>query len=262
MPVMESYAPGTFCWADLGTPDAPDARRFYTALFGWAAEDRPAGPDTVYTILLRDGRSVAALYAQTAGVANGPPHWLCYVSVASADDAVGRARALGGTAIDEPFDVLDVGRMAVVQDPVGAVLALWEPRRHAGAAIVGESDTMCWNELVTPRPDLARAFYSGLFGWTPVGGRTPAHTTFLGLEGPRAGMLAMEPSQGRGPSHWLVYFGVRDCEGQTALAQSLGGRVRVRPAECPGAGRYAVLDDPQGATFAIIAPAAAAEGQG
>jgi predicted enzyme related to lactoylglutathione lyase len=252
MPLMDAYAPGTFCWADLGTSDAPDARRFYTALFGWAAEDRPAGPDTVYTILLRQGRSVAALYPHSAGVANDPPHWLSYVSVASADDAVKRVRALGGTAIDEPFDVLDVGRMAVVQDPGGAVLALWEPRRHVGAAVVGEPDTMCWNELVTPRPELARAFYSGLFGWTPAEGRTSAHTTFFGDGRPRAGMLAMEPSQGRGPSHWLVYFGVHDCEGQTALAQSLGGRVRARPAECPGADRYTVLDDPQGATFAVI----------
>jgi len=148
--------------------------------------------------------------------------------------------------------VLDVGRMAVVQDPGGAVLALWEPRRHVGAAVVGEPDTMCWNELVTPRPELARAFYSGLFGWTPAEGRTSAHTTFFGDGRPRAGMLAMEPSQGRGPSHWLVYFGVHDCEGQTALAQSLGGRVRARPAECPGADRYTVLDDPEGATFAVI----------
>src|SRR5689334_16607983 len=175
MPLMDAYASGTFCWADLGTSDATDARRFYTALFGWTADDRPAGPDTLYTMLLRDGASVAALYAQDTGLAGGPPHWLSYVSVAGAAHAAQRARALGGTVVVEPFDVLDVGRMAVVEDPAGAVFALWEPRRHAGAAVVGEPDTMCWTELVTARPGVGRSFYGGLFGWVAGEGETPAH---------------------------------------------------------------------------------------
>ena len=74
MPVIESYAPGTFCWAELGTPDAATAKRFYTSLFGWTAEDRPMGPDGYYTMLQEDGRAATAHYQQEAGSHAAPPH--------------------------------------------------------------------------------------------------------------------------------------------------------------------------------------------
>jgi predicted enzyme related to lactoylglutathione lyase len=236
MPVIESYAPGTFCWADLGTPDAAAAKRFYTSLFGWSAEDRPMGPDGFYTMLRLGGHAVAALYQQEAAQHGMPPHWLSYLCVASADDVARRARELGGITLMEPFDVLDVGRIAMVQDPTGAIVALWEPRSHAGAAIVGEPGSICWNELATTDPALAGGFYSALLGW--------AAETYP--------MAVIAPSRGPVPPHWLVYFAVRDIEGQTALAQSLGGSVRVPPTDAPGVGRFAVLADPQGAEFAAI----------
>ena len=254
MPAVDSYAPGAFCWADLGTPDAAAAKRFYTALFGWTAEDRPMGPGAFYTMLTLNGRAVAALYAQDPAPPGGPPHWLSYVSVASANDATRRAKELGGTVLVDPFDVLDVGRMALVQDPAGAVVALWQPRRHAGAGVIGETSAMCWNELATSDPGRAEAFYTGLFGWAadtwPLGGTT--YTTFTQDGTPRGGMLAIESSRGPVPPHWLVYFAVSDCDGQAALVQSLGGAVRVPPTDVPNVGRFAVLTDPQGATFAVI----------
>jgi predicted enzyme related to lactoylglutathione lyase len=253
MPLIDTYAPGTFCWADLGTPDAAAATRFYTALFGWTAEDRPMGPGASYTMLHADGRSVAALYPQEAAQ-QGPPHWLSYISVASASDAAARATALGGTLLMEPFDVLDVGRMAMVQDPAGAVVALWEPRRHAGAGLAGEPGSICWNELATTDTARAGAFYTALLDWTadaqPMGGT--AYTLFTAGGAPRGGMMAIAPSGRPVPPHWLVYFAVHDCEGTTALAQSLGGAVRHPPTDAPGVGRFSVLADPQGAVFAAI----------
>jgi predicted enzyme related to lactoylglutathione lyase len=253
MPVIETYAPGTFCWAELGTPDPAAAKRFYTSLFGWTAEDRPIGPDEFYTMLHRKGRSVGALYRQDPAQQGAPSHWLSYISVASANDATRHAKELGGTALMDPFDVLDVGRMALVQDPTGAVVALWEPRRHAGAEIVGEPGSMCWNELATTDPARAGAFYTSLLGWTaeshPMG--TTSYTMFTDQGAPRGGMMTLLPAWGAVP-HWLVYFAVSDIEGQTALAQSLGGSVRVPPAETPGVGRFSVLADPQGAAFAAI----------
>ena len=256
MPVVESYAPGTFCWADLGTPDAVAARRFYTALFGWTAEDRPMGPDAFYTMLTVDGRAVAALYQQERAAPNGSVHWLAYISVASASDAAARAKTLGGTVLMDPFDVLDVGRMALLQDPTGAIVALWEPRRHAGAGIVGEPAAPCWHELATT--DVARAgdFYASLLGWRaetrPM--RGGAYTTFTGDGTPRAGMRPITPDRAPVPPHWLVYFAVSDCGGSTALAQSLGGAVRVPPTDIEDVGRFSVLADPQGAAFAVIEP--------
>ena len=256
MPVMESYAPGTFCWADLGTPDATAAKRFYTALFGWTAEDRPMGPGAFYTMLTHQGHAVAALYAQDPGPGGGSgvPHWLSYISVACVNDSARRARELGGGVVVEPFDVLDVGRMALLQDGTGAVVAVWQPRRHAGAGVIDETGAMCWNELATTDAARAQAFYAGLLGWnadTRDMGGTP-YTRFTQDGAPCAGMVPIDPARGPMPSHWLVYFAVNDCDGQVTLVQSLGGAVRVPPADLPGVGRFAVVADPQGATFAIV----------
>jgi uncharacterized protein len=259
MPLMETYAPGTFCWADLGTPDPVAATRFYTALFAWTADPRPMGPDAYYTMFQLEGRPVAALYKQEA-VQQGQPQWLSYISVSSASDAAAQTKGLGGTLLMEPFDVLDVGRMALVQDPTGAVVALWEPRRHTGAGVVGDAGSMCWNELATTDPTRAGAFYGALLGWNAERRRmgTLDYTTFRSSGEPRGGMLAIAPAWGPMPPHWLVYFAVRDCDGSATLAQSLGGAVRMPPSDIPDAGRCAVLTDPQGAMFAVIARRAAA----
>jgi hypothetical protein len=214
------------------------------------------GPGAFYTMLTLNDRAVAALYGQEAAPGAGPPHWLSYISVACVNEAARRARELGGSVLVEPFDVLDVGRMALIQDVSGAVVALWQARRHAGAAMQGETGAMCWNELATTDTRRARAFYSSLFGWTSVTREVSGTTyTTFGQDGvARCGMLAIPPAWGLVPPHWLVYFAVRDCGGQAALVQSLGGTIRVPPADARDVGRFSVVADPQGATFAVIEP--------
>ena len=158
-----SYTPGTFSWAELVTSDADAAKSFYSQLFGWEYEDNPTGPDgPVYSMAQRDGHSVAALF----GDDSQPPHWNCYVTVASADEAAGKAAEAGGTVMAEAFDVMDVGRMAVITDPSGAALCLWEPRASIGATLVNTPGSMAWNDLITSDPETAIDFYGKLFGWT------------------------------------------------------------------------------------------------
>lgn len=253
MTVMETYVPGTFCWADLGTPDSAAAKRFYTSLFGWSFEDRPIGPESAYTMFKVEGKVVAALY-QEPPQQGTPPHWLSYISVESADDTVATARELGGTIIDDAFDVFDVGRMAVIQDPTGGVVALWEPKRHIGAGVVGEVNTLCWNELATNDPFAAGQFFQRLLGWQAETQQlgTTAYTLFKRGEASAAGMLQIGPDWGPVPPHWLVYIAVDDCDASAARARSLGASVRVPPSNIAGVGRFAVLEDPQGASFAII----------
>ena len=123
MSERSEYAPGTFCWIELGTTDTAAAKNFYTELLGLTAVDAP------YVKLQRDGKDVAALYElneeqRSHGI---PPHWLSYVSVSSADDAAARAEELGGTVLKQPFDVYDVGRMAMIQDPTGCFIYLCGP---------------------------------------------------------------------------------------------------------------------------------------
>ena len=140
------YAPGTFCWVELGTTNGEAAKKFYTELFGWDFNDNPIGPDMVYTMLTLGGKDVGALYKMSPEMTSQgiPPHWLSYVSVASVDETANKAKSLGGTLMKEAFDVFDVGRMAVVQDPTGAVFALWQPGKHAGAGVVNVPNSFCW----------------------------------------------------------------------------------------------------------------------
>src|SRR6185503_19491129 len=131
-----SHAPGSFSWTDLSTTDPDGAKAFYTGLFGWDTEDNPIPEGGVYTMLLGDGKYVGALSAvQQEGQ---PPAWNSYVTVTSADDAARAAAANGGTVAMEPFDVMEAGRMALVQDPTGAFFAVWEPRDSIGAQRVNE----------------------------------------------------------------------------------------------------------------------------
>ena len=162
------YAPGTFSWADLSTTDQVAAKAFYSGLFGWEAEDLPIGDDMSYSMMRLGGRAVAAIGPQqeTQRAAGVPPVWNSYVTVRSVDDAADRAATLGATLLAPPFDVMAAGRMAVVQDPQGAIVSLWEARESIGAELVNVPGTLCWNELVTADVDAATGFYGAMFGWT------------------------------------------------------------------------------------------------
>ena len=160
------YEPGTFCWVELATKDGAAAKNFYASLFEWKVDDMPIPDGSIYSMLQKNGKQVGALYQLGPQQQGVPPHWNSYVSVASADASAAKAKELGGKVMVEPFDVLDAGRMAVISDPTGAALSLWEPRRHIGAQVVNEPGAFCWNELYTTDPRKAAEFYFGLFGWT------------------------------------------------------------------------------------------------
>ena len=253
MSIVERYAPGTFSYAELATTDAPAAREFYTGLFGWEVDETPMDDAGSYYMFRRGPHVTAAMHPVWPGQET-PPFWGSYVTVASVDGSAARAAELGGTLVMPPFDVMDAGRMAVVQDPTGAAFSLWEARGHPGAQVRDEPGSLCWNELATPDPDRAREFYTGLFGWKvqeqDMG--TMTYTTFLrggeragGMYGITADMAGMPPS-------WMVYFAVEDCDAGAARARELGAHVHVEPADIPGVGRFAMMADPQGAMLSII----------
>jgi uncharacterized protein len=100
------HAPGSFCWIELATTDGPGAKKFYSELFGWEAQDSPIGPDMVYTMLKLNGKDVGALYQKGEMMKQVPTHWASYVSVTSADETAAKAKALGAAIVQEPFDVI------------------------------------------------------------------------------------------------------------------------------------------------------------
>lgn len=254
MTEMTAYTPGTFCWIDLGTSDAAAAKKFYSELLGWQAVDMPAGPDMIYTMFQIDGKDVAGMYQQGQDEQGIPPHWNSYVSVASVEEIAAKAKSLGGTVMVEPLDVFESGRMTVVQDPTGAVVAAWQPQRHIGAQLVNQPGTLCWNELATRDWQKAAEFYTQLFGWTaqtqPMAGTE--YTVFSNGDRMAAGMIQMTPEWGDIPPHWMVYLTVTDCDASAEKVTALGGKVLVPPTDIPDMGRFAVVQDPQGAAFSFI----------
>ena len=250
------YEPGTFCWVDLATTDPAAAKRFYGALFGWTPVDVPTGDGGTYTMLRLVGDDVAALSELDAGRREQgvPPHWFHYVSVADADATAAQSRALRGTVHGEPFDVLDSGRMAIVEDPTGAVLALWQPRRHIGAGRVNDPGCLTWNELQTRDARTAITFYTELFGWEAQPIEEDGRLVYVSLRNAGAlagGMMPMTEQHGDAAPAWLAYFTAPSTDASVARVLDLGGDVLAGPMDI-GNGRIAIVRDPQGAAFALF----------
>ena len=247
--------PGTFCWVELGTSDSNAAKNFYSQLFGWEYQDNPMGPDMVYTMIKFNGKDAGGLYKLSPDMVEQgvPPHWLSYVLVTNADETVEKAKAAGATVLNGPFDVPNAGRMAVIKDPTDAVFAVWQPAEHKGAGIYNVPSSFTWNELGTRDTEKAREFYPEVFGWTTEVMPGPMeYTIFKNGDRGNGGMYKITPEMGPIPPHWLVYFAVDDCDAKVQQVTELGGRV-MKPAEnIPSVGRFAILNDPQGAAFAII----------
>ena len=250
MPNFEKHDPGTFCWIELATTDAPGAKKYYTSLFGWTTNENDMGGEFgIYYIFQKNGRDCAAMYQMGAQQAGMPPNWMSYVCVSSADAAAEKAKSLGGNVVMPPFDVYDFGRMAVFFDPQGAAFSVWEPKSNIGVQVRDEDDTLCWNELQARDVDAAKKFYAPLFGWTLK--ESPEYTEFHMGDKAIGGMIKSQAPEGV-PSFWLPYFAVSDCDAAVQKSSAAGGSVHVPPMDIPNVGRFAVITDPQGASFAVI----------
>jgi len=247
---------GNFCWFELGTSDQNAAKEFYIGLFGWRFNDSPLPPEMggVYTTLMKVDKDVGAMYQLSPQHQGAPPHWMLYVAVDSADETAAKVAELGGEALFPPFDVMEHGRMAIFKDPTGATLSIWESKAHFGADLVGAPGSACWGELATTDVKRAGAFYSSLFGWS-MKESTDAmpYTEFSNQGQPIGGMMPTQGPQYQSiPPHWMVYFAVDDCDAAAEKAKELGGELCVPPTDIPKVGRFAVVQDPQGAVFSIF----------
>jgi uncharacterized protein len=252
---IDKHPIGSFCWVELATTDQNAAKTFYTSLFGWAVEDSPMGPGDFYSMFKLSGRDTGAAYSmrkeqRAEGV---PPHWMLYISVANADQAVAKAAQAGGTVLSPAFDVMDAGRMAVIQDPTGAIFSLWEPKRSQGITITGDN-TFCWADLSTPNPERAGKFYAELFGWQLIKDEKDP-SGYIHIKNGENFIGGIPPAAHRSPNappHWLVYFQVAEAETATAKAAQLGGKILMPARKMENVGMISIVSDPQGAAFALF----------
>ncbi len=259
---IDKHPAGSFCWIELHTTDQNAAKSFYNSLFGWEAHDNPMGPNDFYTMFQIQGRNAAAGCTlrpeeRSQGV---PPHWAIYIAVDNADAAVAKAQQLGGKILAPAFDVMDAGRMAVIQDPTGAVFSAWQPKNDKGIAIAGVAGSLCWADLNTSDPKRAAEFYSGLFGWQIANQRldgTKDPSGSVHIKNGEHFIGGIPPTTHRppkAPTHWLAYFLVDDVDAVVAKAKAQGANIWLAPMMIEGAGRMSVISDPQGAAFAIFKP--------
>jgi predicted enzyme related to lactoylglutathione lyase len=264
MSQRHDYEPGVPCWIDTLQPDPDGAMAFYAQLFGWefaGPGEMPGDPPGRYFVARLRGRDVAGVGSQPAGSPSAAPSWNTYVYVASAADAARAARNAGGAVLVEPFEALPAGRAAVLADPAGASLCVWEPSERKGAELVNEPGAWAMSHLNAPDPERAAAFYGALFGWTTeTFGEGAGAVTMFRLPGYVGGepqqpvsrevVATMSATDGDGPAQWRMNLWDRDVDATAAKAAQLGGSVVVAPFDTPMA-RAAVLADPHGASFSI-----------
>jgi uncharacterized protein len=253
---------GQFCWYDLITTDPAAAKRYYPALFNWKIQSFPfANPEQPYDMWTVGGKTLGGVGKLTEQQrANGiPSHWLPSVHVNNLDETASKATQMGGRVVMAPVDIPQTGRYAVLADPQGAMIAIFQSNGpFPGFDGTAEMGRPSWHELMTTDYRRAMEFYGALFGWEvikemdmgPLG-------TYLeyGMKGRMfGGMYNRTPEMGGMHPFWLPYFHVKDVEASTAAAKHAGGFVQTGPMEVPGGSWIVVMGDPQGAAFAMHSP--------
>lgn len=248
-----THTTGTFCFAELVSPDATAATQFYGDLFGWAAEEIPGSPHS-YWLFHLDGEVVAGLRP----IRRGRQRWIPYVAVDRVDSAIAEAERLGGRTSDAPFDVSGVSRMATVVDPHERLIGLWEANGRRGADRQELPGSLWWVEMLAHDVRGATHFYSRLFGWN-ASERTFGHLTHgytyytIGNESV-AGAIRIQENWGRVPERWQIIFAVADLDRTLDQTHGLGGSDELAPIEIPKVGRSAGLRDDRGGLFFAMQP--------
>ena len=250
---------GQFCWYDLITEDPAAAKRFYPPLFNWKIEAFPfSSPDQPYDMWAVNGNTLGGVgkLSEQMKAQGIPSHWMPSVHVNSIDETASKAVSLGGRVMAGPMDIPETGRYAVLTDPQGAMIAIFQANGpFAGFDGTAEMGRPSWHELMTTDYRRAFEFYGALFGWEKIEevDMGPAGMYFeYGMKGKMfGGMYNRTPEMGAMHPYWLPYFHVKDVESSTAAAKKAGAVVHMGPMEVPGGSWVVVMGDPQGAAFAM-----------
>jgi len=244
--------PGKFVWFELVTGEPKKAQAFYAEVLGWRTQAFPMGTDAYEMIYAGD--TMLGGYATPSR--DEPSQWMSYVSVDDVDAATKVASTNGGRIVKPPSDIPTVGRMARIADPQGAEICLFKNADGDPADLpTAPAGTFFWNELHTPDPIKALAFYEAVVGYAhrsmDMGPGGTYHIISKG--GADRGGVTSHLSPGL-PPHWLPYVSVDDVDAAIARAKKLGARIPVGPEDIPGVGRFGVFRDPTGALLALMKP--------
>jgi uncharacterized protein len=240
---------GKFVWHEHVSPDPKQAERFYGQLFGWGTEVYQPG-EADYTMIAARGQTHGGFATAIEGAP--PPHWLSHVRVERLEETIEKATSAGGKLAAGPFEISEVGRVAILTDPQGAFISTYEPDGEMPAS----EGVFVWDELTTKDVESAQAFYESVFGWTTTD-MGPDYGGYRIFNNAGAGVAGlMKAPDDAIQAYWQPYVFVDDPDGTVAKATELGGSTRLEPIDVPEIGRVAVIEDAQGAVFGIIKPTA------
>lgn len=252
---MTEAKSGVPCWMDLLTSDAGRAREFYGRVFGWTAGEASAEFGG-YFMFFSDGAPAAGCMPVLPGM-DVADVWGTYLAVSDAQATLAAAAGHGAAVRVPAMAVADLGTQAVIEDPGGARVGLWQAGTFAGfgPTRTGKAGTPAWFELHARDYAGSVAFYRDVFGWAPVTLSDTPQFRLTGIEHggqPVAGIMdaAGYLPEGEGP-RWDVYVSVDDTDQALALAAELGGRVTREGTDTPF-GRLGGATDPMGAGFMLV----------
>ena len=254
---MATIPTGRFVWFEYISKDPKKAQAFYGEVFNWKTQNMPAqgGAKGDYTMIAIDGDTIGGYPPFMEGM---PPHahWISHLQVADANASIAKVKSSGGKVLKDAVKMGDFGTWAVVADPTGAALCLWQPGRAEGTGdFKGKNGTFCWNELMTDNPDKAVAFYKAIGGFTDKAQDMGEHGTYHVLEHdgkPRAGV--MKKPMENVPNAWLPYVQVASADQTAEKAKRNGANIIVPGTDIPNVGRFAWFSDPNGAVLGVLQP--------
>ena len=253
-PASHEHHPGKIVYAELVTPDLEAAKRFYGGLFGWTFRDVPLGARKFAEALL-NGQQVAGLMQRPVPGGKHRPAWLTFISVQDADAASASATRNGAKLLFGPRDIPDLGRIAVLADPQGAVFAILASSSGDPPDIQADDGDWIWSSLITSDPDTASVFYRSLFGYTVYDLAATGEAKHLILASGDYARASVNPFPSNRPDlrpRWLNYVRVGDVAAAAARVTSLGGHVLVPPRVDRDGSMIAVVADPLGASFGLL----------
>lgn len=251
MPIVTEFPSGTPVWVDLQAADPVAAASFYRALFGWSIPDADPAHGG-YAVASLGGAPVSAIGPFPPGMQR--PVWTVYFVVSDIDASASAATATGGAVLLPPGEIVPGVRMAIVADPAGAVLGLWQ-RDQDSPWLRDEPGAVDWLELAAPDYESTFPFYETVLGVAVSEMRVNDEPYGLLDVGP-ANVAGATTAAAGVQAHWLVYFGVADLDTAVQRLTELGGSVLEAPVAAAGVGRWAIVADAQGAGFGLLEPEA------
>lgn len=249
---------GTPIWYELLTNDADASKAFYEEVIGWKVTSPEQGGVKGYRMFETDSGFVGGMMQLSAEMRAGgaKPTWLFYVGVDDVDATAKKVAAKGGKVTMKPFDLPNVGRIAMISDPQDVPLYIMRgASEESSTAFDRHGMGKCnWNELATPDQEKGNAFYADVFGWTFPDKMKMPEGEYVFVAAGETTIGATMPRTERAPLGWLFYFRTPDIDAAAERLKKAGGKVHAGPMEVPGGDRVVVASDLHGVPFGIVGP--------